>query len=109
LYLARASGQQWPTAGSAGSRVVSPRANTIQILSIPFRGRLVTLLVVLIACFTPPASGQDHTYSSADIEAGVRLYAADCALCHGPNGDMVNGVDLRRGRCRRGRCEQEFV
>ncbi|MGQ0734347.1 MAG: c-type cytochrome, partial [Acidobacteriota bacterium] len=30
-----------------------------------------------------------------------RVYGAQCALCHGPNGDMVNGVDLRRGRFRR--------
>ena len=40
---------------------------------------------------------QDHQgqYSAADIEAGSRLYAAQCALCHGPNGDAVAGVDLR--------------
>lgn len=47
------------------------------------------------------AAAQDHTYSTADIATGVRLYGAQCAGCHGPNGDMVNGVDLRRGRFRR--------
>lgn len=64
--------------------------------------RLVHLFpfVVLLAA-AAPARAQDHQYSSADIEVGVRVYGAQCALCHGPNGDMVNGVDLRRGRFRR--------
>jgi putative heme-binding domain-containing protein len=50
------------------------------------------------------AAGQqsaDHQYTSADIDAGSRLYANQCSLCHGPNGDGVNGVDLRRGIFRR--------
>jgi putative heme-binding domain-containing protein len=44
---------------------------------------------------------QDHQYSSSDIAAGARLYASQCALCHGPNGDGVAGVNLRRGQFRR--------
>ena len=42
---------------------------------------------------------QDHPgqYDRADIEAGSRLYAGQCAPCHGPNGDLVASVDLRRG------------
>ena len=43
---------------------------------------------------------QDHPgqYDRADIEAGSRLYTGQCAPCHGPNGDMAVGVDLRRGQ-----------
>jgi putative heme-binding domain-containing protein len=66
-----------------------------------FRGRTWILLPALIVWAIGSARAQDHTYSTTDIEAGVRLYGAQCALCHGPNGDMVNGVDLRRGRFRR--------
>lgn len=44
---------------------------------------------------------QDHQYTSEDIQAGLRLYTTECALCHGPNGDGVAGVDLRRGQFRR--------
>ena len=47
------------------------------------------------------AQVQDHQYSSQDIDTGSRLYTGECALCHGPNGDGVDGVDLRRGRFRR--------
>jgi putative heme-binding domain-containing protein len=50
--------------------------------------------------FAAQAPVQDHPgqYDRADIEAGSRLYSAQCAVCHGANGDMVNGVDLRRGQ-----------
>ena len=40
----------------------------------------------------------DHTYSSADIEAGSRLYVSECRLCHGAFGNSVDGVNLRLGR-----------
>lgn len=47
------------------------------------------------------AQQADHQYTTADVEAGSRLYANQCALCHGQNGDGINGVDLRRGVFRR--------
>lgn len=47
------------------------------------------------------AAAQDHTYSSADIATGVRLYGAQCQLCHGATGDTVAGVSLRLGRFKR--------
>ena len=43
----------------------------------------------------------DHQYTSADIEAGSRVYSADCRLCHGASGADVDGVDLRLGQFRR--------
>jgi cytochrome c oxidase cbb3-type subunit III len=48
-------------------------------------------------------AAQDHPgqYSQTDIDAGTRVYSAQCAQCHGPNGDMVSGVDLRRAQFRR--------
>jgi len=49
----------------------------------------------------------DHTYTTADIEAGARVYVADCALCHGANGDGVDGVNLRLGRFRTVRSDED--
>lgn len=46
-------------------------------------------------------TAQDHAYTSQDIETGSRLYAGQCSQCHGPNGDIVSGIDLRRGQFRR--------
>lgn len=56
------------------------------------------------------ATPQDHPgqYSAAEIEAGSRLYAGQCALCHGPSGDLVAAVDLRRGRFRRAVTDEDL-
>jgi putative heme-binding domain-containing protein len=37
----------------------------------------------------------------ADVEFGAQLYRTNCAVCHGPNGDTVAGVDLWSGKFRR--------
>ncbi len=65
------------------------------------RMRLTFAAMAAAVLCAASALAQDHTYSTTDIATGVRLYGAQCAGCHGPNGDMVNGVDLRRGRFRR--------
>ncbi|HUG91771.1 MAG TPA: c-type cytochrome, partial [Planctomycetaceae bacterium] len=46
---------------------------------------------------------QDHVgqYSQADIVSGSRTYRQQCLTCHGPTGNGVAGVDLRRGQFRR--------
>lgn len=42
----------------------------------------------------------DHRYTSEAIQAGLRIYTQECALCHGPQGDLVDGVNLRLGQFR---------
>jgi putative heme-binding domain-containing protein len=39
----------------------------------------------------------DHAYTSEAILAGLSVYNRQCALCHGPNGASVDGVNLSRG------------
>lgn len=58
---------------------------------------LLSLLVLAV----PAIAQQDHQYTAADIEAGSRIYSGQCVLCHGPNGDLVNGINLRTGQFRR--------
>mgnify|MGYP001823479640 CR=1 FL=1 len=50
----------------------------------------------------------DHTYTSDAIETGSRVYTAECALCHGPNGDIVDGIDLRLGQFRNARSDDDL-
>ncbi len=39
-----------------------------------------------------------HTYTANDIEDGAKTYQANCSRCHGPEGNLVPGVDLVRGK-----------
>ena len=63
---------------------------------------LVCALFALVAATgSVRAQTQDHQYTTQDIENGSRLYAGQCALCHGATGDTVQGINLRRGQFRR--------
>lgn len=61
---------------------------------------VAVLLLVLVRAGLGAQTTTDHPgqYDRADVERGSRLYAAQCAGCHGVNGDMVARVDLRRGQ-----------
>ena len=78
-----------------------------------YRLRASLAFCLAIVAFTAAAasaqSSADHQYTSADIEAGSRLYANQCALCHGANGDGVNGIDLRRGVFRRSVSDEDVA
>ena len=67
-------------------------------------GKSVTsrcLLALAIILFTPALHAQnmaDHTYTSATITTGSRVYLQRCALCHGPDGGWVEDINLARGK-----------
>ena len=67
--------------------------------------RLIAPIVLAAAI----AGAQEHSYTPADIENGARLYQSSCAGCHGPNGDMVPGIDLQRGQFRRATTDTEVI
>jgi cytochrome c oxidase cbb3-type subunit 3 len=54
------------------------------------------------------AQAQDHQYSTTEIQAGSRLYGAQCALCHGNNGDGIAGVNLARQQFRRASTDDDI-
>src|ERR1043166_9149568 len=51
---------------------------------------------------------QGRQYSAAEIQAGNRLYGAQCAICHGQNGDGINGVNLPRNQFRRASTDDDI-
>jgi putative heme-binding domain-containing protein len=57
-----------------------------------------------------PLLAQEHAgqYTQADIDRGSRLYGANCAFCHGVNGDAVSNVDLRTGKFRKATSDEEL-
>jgi putative heme-binding domain-containing protein len=69
------------------------------------------LIGVLVLTALPAWAQQDHPgqYTAADVQEGARVYATQCAQCHGLNGDMVSGVDLRRGQFRRAASDEDLA
>jgi cytochrome c oxidase cbb3-type subunit 3 len=55
------------------------------------------------------ASAQQGPYTAGDIEDGGRLFLANCASCHGPDGEAVPGVDLGHGQFRRASSDDDLV
>ena len=61
--------------------------------------------LVVIAGTMPVAPG----YAQGQAEAGKELFRANCAVCHGPEGDAVPGTDLAHGKFRRASSDAEIV
>lgn len=72
---------------------------------------LVVAAAAAVAILAGPLAAQQHagTYTAADVENGARLYGAHCSSCHGPDGDLVATVDLRRGSFRFGSSDEELA
>ncbi len=71
-------------------------------ISSPKTGKpwFVIIVFFLVHQYVAAQETGDHQYTSQAIEAGSRVYGQQCALCHGPQGDTVDGIDLRRGQFR---------
>jgi putative heme-binding domain-containing protein len=65
------------------------------------------LLLVLAAALGPRALAQHAT--AFDIEDGRRVYQASCANCHGPDGNLIAGIDFGRGVYRRAYSNEELA
>jgi cytochrome c oxidase cbb3-type subunit III len=74
------------------------------------RAASAALPILILAAAAGAPRAQDHPgqYSQADIDVGTRVYGTQCAQCHGPNGDQVSGIDLRRGQFRRAASDEDL-
>src|SRR5215510_5131595 len=77
--------------------------------SLSVRALLLTGCVLLMSVWPAHAGQQDHQYSATEVQAGLKLYTAECTLCHGPNGDLMSGIDLRRQRFRRAVSDEDLT
>jgi cytochrome c oxidase cbb3-type subunit III len=50
-----------------------------------------------------------HEYPQVDIDQGGRQYTTSCAVCHGPDGNLIPGIDFGKGRLRRNYSDDEIV
>ena len=73
-----------------------------------FSWGILVLLVLGRPLLGLAARNQPVQYAEADIAYGARLYASQCSMCHGPNGDSIATVDLRSGRFRNATTDQQL-
>jgi len=66
----------------------------------------IMICAVLSTAGTLPAQ---HEYTPGDVQDGQRLFAVSCAICHGPEGDAVPGVDLGHGKFKRASSDGELI
>src|SRR5215468_615826 len=55
------------------------------------------------------ALAQQPRYLPGEVEAGGRLYLANCTGCHGPEGDGVAGTNFSQGKYRRAASDDDLV
>ena len=66
------------------------------------------VLIALVLVLAPTAALAQHE-TAADVQDGGRAFRAQCANCHGPDGDLVAGIDLGRGQFRRPFTDAELI
>jgi len=76
------------------------------------RALMAALAVLTLSLWLPPlpaytALAQHET--AADLLDGERAYRNTCANCHGPDGDVITGIDLGRGQFRRQMTDEDLV
>lgn len=68
--------------------------------------RVSTLLLFILAGV---ATFAQHAFTAGDLEDGALLYRNTCVACHGPDGNLVAGVDLAHGKLKRAANEAQEV
>ncbi len=68
----------------------------------------VRIALVAIVALAPLTLLAQHE-TAADILDGERAYRQTCANCHGPDGDVITGIDLGRGQFRRTMTDDDLV
>jgi len=56
-----------------------------------------------------PLVAQQHGTDPVQLETGARIYSSTCSACHGPDGDQVSGVELKKGQFRHASNDDELA
>ena len=88
----------------------------VRLLTTKFltgRSRVMWMLrlccVILIAVNAGVLLAQHEANMPSEVQEGERRYMAACSVCHGPDGDAVEGADLARGKFRRASSGEELI
>jgi len=71
--------------------------------------RHVTAIVFCaLASFAGARAASAQHATAYDVEDGARTFASTCAACHGPDGNLIPGIDLGHGQFRRALTDREL-
>jgi putative heme-binding domain-containing protein len=82
------------------------------------RHQLAVVVALSVAAYATPALSLPERLddvplaqheTAADLLDGERAYQANCANCHGANGDLVPNIDFSRGQFRRTMTDEELA
>lgn len=65
--------------------------------------------IFALVCMATRLLLAQHGYTSGDIQEGEGLFIENCAVCHGPEGDAVPGVNLAHGKFRHASSDEELA
>ena len=68
---------------------------------------LMPVVAAALLVLAMPAAAQHATAN--DISDGERAFGNTCVVCHGPDGNLIDGIDLGRGLYRREYTDAELV
>jgi putative heme-binding domain-containing protein len=71
--------------------------------------RHFTAVVVAAGIIGATSSASAQHATAFDVEDGARAFAQICANCHGPDGNLIAGIDLGRGQFRRELTDNELA
>ena len=70
---------------------------------------MLAFLVVASSVLPCGQSARAQHATAFDVEDGGRAFASNCAGCHGPDGNLIPGIDLGRALFRRPLTDAELV
>ena len=77
-----------------GLQMSDKRSSTLPYIA------LISAVLVLSKVNLQAQELGDHQYTSEAIQLGLGIYNRECALCHGIQGNLIDNIDLRRGKFR---------
>lgn len=63
----------------------------------------------VLALTAIPLLAAQQTHSGGESEEGKQLFIANCAPCHGPDGDAIAGIDFARGKFQRASSDGDVI
>ena len=67
------------------------------------------LLAIFLGALTAERISAQVTSTSGNVELGRQFFRTTCAVCHGPEGDSVAGVDLGHSKFKRASSDADIV